>query len=336
MSARPLLLLDPHPRTAAMVYGPATRRRLVRDFDVRAHLRRPASDRQVDGVIEEAAVVVGQTALGRGRLERARRLKAVINVLGNWRPNIDYACAARRGVQVLSIAPAMADAVAEWILGALIVQGRGMLAAQQDFLAGREKYGIAGNRDAVSLAGATVGIIGFGNLGRRLAELLRPFGCRLLVHDPHVPAAVLAKHGALRRPLPRLLAAASHVAVTAGATRSNEGFLDAQKLDALAPGCVVVLASRAAVVDFDALASLARRGRIKLAVDVFPHEPAPARSPWRRLRQVLWSAHRAGGIPRSYELLQEMLLEDIANVMAGRRPRRLQPATARAAADASV
>lgn len=336
MSAKPLLLLDPHPRTAAMVYGPATRRRLARGFRVRAHLRGPASDRQVDGVIEEAALVVGQTALGRGRLERARRLKAVINVLGNWRPNIDYACAARRGVQVLSIAPAMADAVAEWILGALIVQGRGMLTAQQDFLAGREKYGIAGNRGSASLCGATVGVVGFGNLGRRLAGLLRPFGCRLLVHDPHVPAAALAAHGAVRRPLPKLLAAASHVAITAGATRANQGFVDAAQLAALAPGCVVALASRAAVVDFDALVALARRGRIKLAVDVFPAEPAAPRSPWRRLRRVLWSAHRAGGIPRSYELLQEMLLEDIGNVMAGRPPRRLQPATARAAADASV
>ena len=92
---------------------------------------------------------------------------------GNWKPNIDYEACEQRRISVLSIAPAMAPAVAEMALGFAIDLARGITAADRAFRKGEERWGILGNLDAFTLADAP---IGFGNMGRALRPLVAPFG----------------------------------------------------------------------------------------------------------------------------------------------------------------
>ena len=89
---------------------------------------------------ERARLTDGLDAFDRGEWARAEKLLAVINVKGNWEPTLDYAACQSRGIFVLSIAPAMAQAVAEWSLGAAIDLGRGLTRADRDFRAGTERY----------------------------------------------------------------------------------------------------------------------------------------------------------------------------------------------------
>ena len=118
------------------------------------------------------------------RLDRAPNLQAILNVKANWEPNIDYAECHARGISVLSAAPAMAPAVAEFCVGQAIMLLRGLHKSDALFRTGTEAYGIGGNQMAKSLYGADIAMIGYGNLGRALAPLLRPFGVNLMVHDP--------------------------------------------------------------------------------------------------------------------------------------------------------
>ncbi len=328
----PLILFDPHPRTPEMVYDQPTADALAAMGRVVTHFGSRAPASLVDEVLPEVSVIVGQTAMPVDRLGRAPNLRAIINVKGNWEPNIAYAEAQAMGVYVLSAAPAMAPAVAEACVGFAIALARRTLAADRAFRDGTEAYGIAGNRDSYSLFGAEIGLVGFGNLGRSLVPLLQPFRPRIRVYDPWVSPGYLALHGAESATLDQVLTGSRFLFVLAGVTTENEGFLDRARLSQIPADASVVLASRAEVADFDALLELGEAGRFRLAVDVFPEEPVPADAPMRGLKNVLFSSHRAGGMWDSYARIREMMLDDIGQILAGHPPLRLQRAEPRQAA----
>jgi phosphoglycerate dehydrogenase-like enzyme len=328
---KPLLLVVPTPRARWMILADDALARLEADWEVVLHEPGPAPDTLVERCLPEVVAILGQVPLPEERLARAPKLRAVVNVKGNWEPTLDYAACARRGIEVLSIAPAMAPAVAEMALGLALDLARGISAADRDFRAGRERWGIAGNLDAFLLRDAPLGMIGFGNLGRALRPLLAPFGGPVSVYDPWLPAGHLAEHGCRAAGLDEVLAGSQVLFVLAGVTTGNAGFLDRAALERIRPGAAVVLISRAEVVDFEAFVALAEAGRFRAAIDVFPEEPVPADHPVRRSQRILLSAHRAGGMRASYARISEMLEEDLGLVRAGLPPVRLQrahPATA--------
>lgn len=335
MSDPPVVILDPWPRTRAMVLDPTVERAIAAFGEPHAYWdggRMP--DARVEALLPRAVLVLGQTHLPAERLDRAPHLKAVVNLKGNWEPHIDYAACRARGIEVLSIAPAMAPAVAEWVLGAILDRLRGLAEADRAMREGGEAYGIAGNQEARTLFGATVGLVGFGNLGRALRPLLAPFGCSVLVFDPWLGPGFLAEQGCRKVALEELLESSEVIAILAGVTAGNEGFLDRSRLERIRADATVVLASRAEIVDLEALVALAEAGRLRLAVDVFPLEPVPAEAPIRRSRRVLLSAHRAGGTRASYARLRAMLAEDLDQIRAGLPPLRLQRAEPALAAQA--
>ncbi len=329
---RPLIFLDPHPRTEAMVYTPDAERALAAMGRVVAHFGSRAPDELVEEILPEVAVIVGQPAMPAERIARAPKLRAILNVKANWEPTLDYAAAQARGIHVLSAAPAMAPAVAEACVGLAIALGRRTLDAERAFRAGTEAYGIRGNQDAYSLYDAKVGFIGYGNLGRALAPLLRPFGCRVSAYDPWLSARYLESVGVAAAPLDAVLAESRFLFILAGVTIENEGFLDRSKLALVAEDAAVVLASRAEVVEFDAFCELAQAGRFRAAVDVYPEEPVPAEAGFRAFDRILFTPHYAGGIWDSYARIRDMMLDDIAQILAGHPPLRMQRAEPRQAA----
>lgn len=322
---RPLVLIDPDPRHRAMILTDEAWSELQAMADVVAWWdggRMP--DAMVDAQLPRVAIVIGQTHLPRERLERAPQLRAVINVKGNWEPFVDYVACQARGIPVLSIAPAMAPAVAEWSLGAAIDLLRGITRADQAFRAGQDRYGIRGNERSKSLFGARVGLVGYGNLGRALRPLLAPFGCEVVVHDLFLPAGFLAEQDCRAVAIDELLKDSEVIFILAGVTVENEGFLSAEKLGLVRADASVVLASRAEVVDFRALIDMAEAGRFRAAIDVFPVEPVPPDDPVRRTDKILLSSHRAGGIWPSYRRISAMMMDDLRLILRGLPPVRLQ------------
>jgi len=97
------------------------------------HFGSRASDEQVESILADVSIIVGQTAMPKERLDRAPNLKAILNVKANWEPNIDYREAHRRGIHVLSAAPAMAPAVAEYCVAQAISLGRCLQPADRLF-----------------------------------------------------------------------------------------------------------------------------------------------------------------------------------------------------------
>ncbi|MCV0395994.1 MAG: hydroxyacid dehydrogenase [Rhizobiaceae bacterium] len=325
----PLVLFDPHPRRREMLFDEAMWARLAALARIVAHDgegRIP--DTVLDRHIGEAALVIGQTDLPSDRLAHAAKLRAVINVEGNFLPNVDYAGCFARGIQVLTIAPAFALPVAEMALALALDLARGVTAADRAFREGREKFGLSGNDGTYLLTDSTIGMIGFGNLGRALLPLLQPFRPRVKVYDPWLPDGYLRDFGVVPAPLDEVLSTSQTVFVLAGVTTDNQAMIGARELALLADGAAIVLISRAGVVDWQAFTAAVASGRIRAATDVFPVEPVAADDPVRENLNLLLSAHRAGGMRPIFRKIGEMVIDDAELILKGLPPVRLQAARA--------
>lgn len=323
---KPKAILDPHPRTLELLFSRGDLKRLKSLLTLTVWEGSRMPGHILEQHLPEASVIIGQTDLPRERLERAKRLKAIINVEGNFQPNVDYEYCFGRGIHVLSTGVAFGKAVAEMALGLAIALARGIAEGDRLFRKGKEVYGRLSNQDSFLLAGAEVGFIGFGNLGRALLKLLAPFQCRIRVYDPWLPDRWLEESGLAPSSLEDLLAASRFVFVLAGATADNRAMLDRRRLSLLPKGACLVLVSRASLVDFDALTAKLAKGDIRAAVDVFPEEPFRKAHRIRKLDNAILSAHRSGSLPSAYRLMGEMLVDDLAQILNGLPPLRLQRA----------
>jgi phosphoglycerate dehydrogenase-like enzyme len=114
--------------------------------------------------------------------------------------------------------------------------------------------------------------------------------------------------------------------VLAAPSAANRALLSRELLERIQPGAVLVLISRAHVVDFDALTNLVLEGRFKAAIDVFPTEPLPVDHPIRKAPGAILSAHRAGSVKEGLWELGRMVIDDLEAIARGLPPQRLQAA----------
>jgi phosphoglycerate dehydrogenase-like enzyme len=332
VSSQPLIVVDPLPRKLDDICEPDVRRRLEALGRLVVSEDRPMPPEELDRLLPEAALLIGQSDMPRARVEAARNLKAIFNVETNFLPNVDYQACQERGVWVLSPTSAFAGVVAESAVAMAIDLARGIGAADRAFRAGQERYGLAANAGCFQFSGAPVGIIGFGDLGRAVRSLLVPFRNPVKVYDPWLPPELVREHGCQPASLEEVLRTSRVVFVLASVTTTNQGFLGRAELELLQDGAVFLLLSRAAVVDFPELVRELKSGRIRAAIDVFPQEPVPKDDPLRTAGEgVLFSAHRTGGMPEALHLIGRLMVADAELVLQGLSPamcRRADPALA--------
>jgi phosphoglycerate dehydrogenase-like enzyme len=173
-----------------------------------------------------------------------------------------------------------------------------------------------------TLRGRTVGLLGFGRIGRKTARLLRPFGARLVAHDPFVPPAVLRRAGARPATLRRLLRESELLVLAAGLTGATRGLLGRDALRLLPDGATVVNVARGGIVDLDALAAEVRRGRLRCALDVTdPLEPLPPRHPLRRMRGAILTPHVGAATVGVRRAMADVVLDTLERFFRGERVR---------------
>jgi phosphoglycerate dehydrogenase-like enzyme len=327
----PLILVDPLPRTLDLICDERARARLDRLGRLAISEDRPMPDEMVDRLLPETQIIIGQTAIPRERLDRAPRLKAIFNVETNFLPNIDYKACVERGIWVLSPTSAFAQAVAESALAMAIDLARGITAADRAFRARTEGYGLAGNEGCFLFAGAPIGLIGFGDLGRTFRSLVVPFRNPVKVYDPWLPDEVIEAHDCRPASLDELLSTSKVVLMFASVTSENEGLIGKREFELMKPGSLFLLMSRAAVVDFPEFLAQVRSGRIRGATDVFPEEPVSREDPVRSVEGLILSAHRTGGMPEAFHRIGAMMIADMELILRGLPPqlcRRADPAVA--------
>jgi len=227
-----------------------------------------------------------------------------------------------RGVAVSEARHCWSPAVAEMALG-LILAG---LRKTSDYHAGMRRgdevwpfndFPAQLDPRERELTGRPVGIVGFGGIGRRLAELLGPFRTPLYVHDPFVHAEIIGLYGATRMSLMDLIRASDVVVLCAADTHDARHLMGRDEIEALRRDAVLVNVGRAWLVDTPALVDRLKRGDVVAMLDVFDIEPLEQGSLLRTLPNAYLTPHRAGGLVESVQRGLDMLILDLEAYLGG-------------------
>lgn len=167
------------------------------------------------------------------------------------------------------------------------------------------------------LSGRSVGIVGFGAIGQRLAQLLEPFGIDLKIHDPFVPDAVCAKYRAKKVTVANLMKSSDVIVLCAANTDNARHVVGKKEIASMRKDAVLVNVGRSMLVDMPALVERLKKGELIAMLDVFDKEPLEKNSVLRKLPNAFLTPHRAGGIIASVERALDMLIGDLEANSAG-------------------
>jgi len=276
----------------------------------------------VDQYLPSADAVIVRTArLDANRLASAPRLK-IIGKHGVGVDNIDVAAARARGIVVTSTPGANAQAVAEHALTMMFMLTRRIPTVSRMLRDGQFEVA-RGAAMANDLAGKTLGLVGVGNVGARLATICRTaFAMRVLAFDPYVRPERAAELGVeLVSGLSPLLRVSDVISIHSPLTPETRGLIGASALAEVKPDAVLVNCARGGIVDEAALLDALKAGRLAGAgLDVFAQEPVPTDHPLLALENVVATPHVAGASQEAFATIAQTVAEDVLRVLRGEEP----------------
>ena len=265
-----------------------------------------------------ALIVRNRTQVDADLLAAAPRLK-VIGRLGVGLDNIDTVACAARGVEVIPATGANAQAVAEYVIATAMMLLRSAYQSTAAVATGAWPRGALGN--GREIAGTTLGLIGFGGIGRLTATLGRAVGMRCAGYDPQVPAKspMWGAHHTRPRTLDELLAEADVVSLHVPLTESTRNLINAASLGRMKSDAILINTARGGVVNEACVAEALRAGRLGgAALDVFEREPLAAGSPLTGCPNLILTPHIAGVTRESNVRVSTLIADKVAAALAPR------------------
>ena len=266
----------------------------------------------------DALIIRNRTQVNAALLESAPRL-AVVGRLGVGLDNIDLTACDARNIVVIPATGANAQAVAEYVITTAMLLLRGAYASTDSVARGAwPRAALSNGRE---LAGKTLGLIGFGGIGRLTGRLARALGMRVVGFDANLPpsAAVWADEATIAMALDDLLVEADVVSLHVPLTHETRNLIDAAKIANLKSDAILINSARGGVVDEAAVAAALRAGKLGgAALDVFADEPLKAGSPLADCPHLLLTPHIAGVTRESNVRVSMLIAEKVAAALAAR------------------
>jgi D-3-phosphoglycerate dehydrogenase len=255
-------------------------------------------------------------------LRRAPNLLIVSSNGAGFDPVDVDACTAA-GVLVVNQSGGNANSVAEHALGMLLTLSKRIIEADRVLRRDRNV-----NRNALignEAQGKTIGIVGLGNVGRRIAELCRGLlRMNVLAYDPYLSASEMALRGGEKVELEDLLRRSDYVSISCPLTRDSRGMIGAREFAMMQPHAFFITTARGFIHDEAALLEAIREKRIAGAgLDVWSKEPPPPEHPLLQFDNVLASPHTAGVTKEARENMGRIAAEQILDAFDGKRPPRI-------------
>ncbi len=260
---------------------------------------------------------------------------AVVSSTGSGADCFDVPAATERGIPVLHNPGLAPGAVAEYVIGAMVVLARRLPQAHA-FLRDGGDWSRRLSEDEADLwagvpprgrelSGLTLGVVGFGHIGRDVARRARAaFGMDVVAHDPAVPADVVRSEGVRAADLDGLLGQADIVTLHVPLMPGTRHLLDARAFGRMRPGALLINAARGGIVDEAALLRALDDGRVgAAALDVFDPEPPASDNPLLSHPRVLATPHIAGATRDGLETLSRGAAAAVLDVLRGERPPRM-------------
>jgi len=260
----------------------------------------------------------------RKMIEACPNLKFVITH-GAGVDKIDLKACAERNIWVGNVPGGNATAVAELAVAGIIALSRRLMTANASLHRGGWKKGRFVGRE---LSEGVLGIVGFGYVGRRLAQLVSGFGTKIMFHDPYLdldPNQSFGFQGVMRCDrLEELLGQSDFVSVHVPLTKATSKFIGINEFKRMKKECILANTSRGNVIDEEALCLALREGMLGGAVlDVFSVEPLPKNSPLRKFPNVILTPHIGGSTKDCLRRIAQKACEEILLALSGQRPMNL-------------
>ena len=317
---KPVIISDPYPRSLSLIFTKQKLQMLKRSFVI---ITAPDKNKRkfYEKNISKATFIMGQPDLDKELLVKATKLRAIFNVESNFMDNMDYDFCFQKGIHVLATSPVFSKPVAELALGLTLSLIRNIHGSHQKFLESKEVYGLESNDNSFLLTNKKIGIIGLGDLSKSLIPLLKPFSDKISVYDPWVPNKIITDQGMETISLNKMFSSCDVIYILAAITKNNQSIIDKKLLNKQKKNSCLILMSRAAVMNFKDFYSRVKKGDIFAALDVFPTEPVNKNDPIRKLKNVLFSAHRAGALNDAFTEMGDIVYEDMMLIMKNLPPR---------------
>lgn len=268
----------------------------------------------------EAIIMWGWPTINDAMLDQAPQLRFIGHING-YQSVCKYTL--KRGITISEARHCWSPAVSELALGLILCGLRKISDYHAGFRSGNEKWvgDFPMDIDPLErqLTGRSVGIVGFGRIGQRLTEFLKPFQADVKTYDPYLPAEVAKQYNVTQLDLAEVLSQSEIVVLCAASNKTSDNLLGAKEIEMLRPNSLLVNVGRSSLIDMAALEKRLEKGDLIAMLDVFDREPLEKDSKLRCLPNAYLTAHRGGGIIESLQRALSMLTEDLEAFLDNRK-----------------
>jgi D-3-phosphoglycerate dehydrogenase len=264
---------------------------ILHAHDLELVARQCKTESDLIALCSEADAVITQFArISANVISEMHKARAIVRY-GIGVDNVDLDAARARGIPVCNVPDYCIDEVADQTLAFILATTRQVVPHTNHLHAGH--WGLATSLASMkALRDLTVGVVGFGRIGREVVKRLIPFKCRVLVFDPLVPKAEIEKLGAKAASLQEILPQADILTLHCPSTAQTRKLINRDTLAKLKPGAILINVGRGDLVDPEALTAVFQSGHLSAAaLDVFDPEPIPVGHPLLAMQNVILAPH---------------------------------------------
>jgi D-3-phosphoglycerate dehydrogenase len=258
----------------------------------------PSEDLAPSGLIDVVKdiniLVVHFTVIPSSVINTAKNLEFIGVLRGGWE-NIDLPAASKRKIPVSNSPGRSSDSVADFTIGMMLAESKNIVRASIALREGLWKQKFTNTTYCHNLKGQTIGLIGFGQVGSRVAKKLSGFEVNILVYDPYISNEVIVKAGYKPMDLDSLLKQSDFVSMHCRYNKGDKSILGSREISLMKPTAYIINNAREGLIDSDALYQALKDHKIGgAAIDVYKEEPLPKDYPFFELENVTLTPHLAG------------------------------------------
>lgn len=262
----------------------------------------------------EGLIIRSGTKADADILAAGKKLK-VVGRAGIGVDNIDVEAATKQGIVVMNTPGSNSVATAEQTMALMLAISRNTVPAHNSLAAGEwNRAQFAG----VELSGKVLGIVGFGRIGRLVAERAKAFGMTVLAHDPYVKAEEAAKLGVSLVDLDRVLSQADYLTLHTAVTPQTTKMINCPSIHKMKNGVIIINVARGKLIDEAALVEALRNGHVKAAaLDVYASEPPASDNPLFGLPNVLHTPHLGASTVEAQRNVATQIVSQVLDCLRG-------------------
>ncbi len=270
---------------------------------------------------EDAEIIIGSILcpFSKEIMDMFPNLKVIGTCRGGLE-NVDMEACKERNIMVVNGFGRNAEAVSDFTMAIMLSEVRNVARSHSNLVTNPKAWTTnwVSSPYVPHIKECTVGIFGFGNIGRLVAKKLSGFGCKIMIYDPYVTDENIKASGYIPADKETLFKEADIVTIHSRLVEATKGIIGRKEIELMKPTAYFINTARAGLVDYDALLEALQNKKIGgAALDVFPDEPLPGNSPWRKLDNCTITEHMAGAVLASRSYAASLVAESIANAIKG-------------------